>query len=339
MTNTTVGALAILAMSLAASAGIIDVPADQPTIQLAINNSQPNEETAAADGTTEIIGINAESSGGGLYRIDPMSGASELLWDTVSVPPGGGVSNAVAIDVDRCRAYYTSFVEPAALYALDLEDGTTTTLGVLIGDVSCASVYQNDYYYFVGGTGQLRRVTFTPEGEILSDIALSLANAQLWGFGDIAIRGDGLLFGSGNRPNNVRDIFTINLVEFDGIVDYLVTDSTPSAQIAFAGDRLFGTVNDDIYEFDTATGDRTLLASLGNTSLQINDLATSPAYGPCSDCPGDLDRDGEIGTTDLLALLSAWGPCGDPCPQDLDGSGDVGTADLLAMLAAWGVCP
>ncbi len=30
---------------------------------------------------------------------------------------------------------------------------------------------------------------------------------------------------------------------------------------------------------------------------------------------------------------------GDTCPWDIDGSGDVGITDLLALLANWGPCP
>ena len=55
----------------------------------------------------------------------------------------------------------------------------------------------------------------------------------------------------------------------------------------------------------------------------------------------DLDGDGNVGTADLLVLLSAWGVCAEPpdsCPADLDGNGDVGSSDLLVMLAAWGPC-
>jgi hypothetical protein len=54
---------------------------------------------------------------------------------------------------------------------------------------------------------------------------------------------------------------------------------------------------------------------------------------------GDIDGDCVIGFTDLLLLLSAWGPCapGKPCPADLDGNGVVGLADLLPLLTNWGV--
>ena len=61
------------------------------------------------------------------------------------------------------------------------------------------------------------------------------------------------------------------------------------------------------------------------------------------DCPApstclDLDGDNVVGTSDLLALLGAWGtnPGG---PPDYDGNGSVGTEDLLALLAEWGTCP
>jgi hypothetical protein len=54
-------------------------------------------------------------------------------------------------------------------------------------------------------------------------------------------------------------------------------------------------------------------------------------------CPWDLDRSGNVGTADLLALLADWGS--DPGgPPDFDGNGAVGTADLLILLANWGAC-
>lgn len=57
-----------------------------------------------------------------------------------------------------------------------------------------------------------------------------------------------------------------------------------------------------------------------------------------SGAPGDIDGDGVVGVTDLLALLAAWGPCGEcgACPADLDGDCAVGVTDLLALLGNWG---
>jgi len=55
---------------------------------------------------------------------------------------------------------------------------------------------------------------------------------------------------------------------------------------------------------------------------------------------GDLDGDGIVGITDLLALLGAWGPCDQPCPPtclgDLDADCAVGINDFLILLGSWG---
>ena len=63
----------------------------------------------------------------------------------------------------------------------------------------------------------------------------------------------------------------------------------------------------------------------------------SGAINACP-CPGDLDAHGNVGASDLLALLASWGPC-KGCDADFDGNGDVGASDLLTLLANWGPCP
>ena len=54
-------------------------------------------------------------------------------------------------------------------------------------------------------------------------------------------------------------------------------------------------------------------------------------------CPGDIDGNLEVGFSDLILLLNAWGPCSG-CPEDLDADDNVGFADLSLLLAAWGRC-
>ena len=53
-------------------------------------------------------------------------------------------------------------------------------------------------------------------------------------------------------------------------------------------------------------------------------------------CPQDLNADGNVGTSDLLALFAQWGTAGS---ADFDESGAVGIADLLILFANWGSCP
>jgi hypothetical protein len=63
----------------------------------------------------------------------------------------------------------------------------------------------------------------------------------------------------------------------------------------------------------------------------------NPGCDYTNPCPADIDGNGSVGSSDLAALLNAWGTA-DPA-SDLDGSGSVGSADLAALLNAWGACP
>ena len=58
-----------------------------------------------------------------------------------------------------------------------------------------------------------------------------------------------------------------------------------------------------------------------------------------TDNPADLNDDGIVSFTDMLILLSSWGPCPPPpeaCEADIDENGFVGLGDLLILLSSWG---
>ncbi len=54
-------------------------------------------------------------------------------------------------------------------------------------------------------------------------------------------------------------------------------------------------------------------------------------------CEGDLDRNGQIDSTDLAILLSKYGGCRG-CEEDLNGDGVVNQEDVDTMLDIWGKC-
>ena len=57
----------------------------------------------------------------------------------------------------------------------------------------------------------------------------------------------------------------------------------------------------------------------------------------CGDsCLGDINSDGMVNVTDLLAIIAAWGT--NDSDTDLDGNGVVAVGDLLAAIANWGDC-
>ncbi len=53
-------------------------------------------------------------------------------------------------------------------------------------------------------------------------------------------------------------------------------------------------------------------------------------------CPGDLDGSNIIDMGDIVALLSAWGPCSGQCDGDADEDGLIGVRDLISLLRRWG---
>ena len=59
---------------------------------------------------------------------------------------------------------------------------------------------------------------------------------------------------------------------------------------------------------------------------------------PFADCPADFDRDGEVGTSDLSVLLSAWGAATTLPGVDIVTDGVINSADLSVLLQSWGTC-
>ena len=84
----------------------------------------------------------------------------------------------------------------------------------------------------------------------------------------------------------------------------------------------------------------TTLVNDGGFCCSTEICVTIPDCAPAG-VPSDLDGDGVVGITDLLALLAAWGTCADcgtppSCPEDFDGDCSVGVLDLLILLGNWG---
>ena len=50
---------------------------------------------------------------------------------------------------------------------------------------------------------------------------------------------------------------------------------------------------------------------------------------------GDVTGDGQVDVSDVLAVISAWGPCSS-CSEDINGSGIVDVTDLLIVIGNWG---
>ena len=70
-------------------------------------------------------------------------------------------------------------------------------------------------------------------------------------------------------------------------------------------------------------------------------VGSEPVSAPIEEeggCGADVDCDGVVDVTDLLAVIAGWGECpaADPCTADTNGDGMVDVTDLLAIIASWG---
>lgn len=82
-------------------------------------------------------------------------------------------------------------------------------------------------------------------------------------------------------------------------------------------------------------------AIIGASHDEVSGLISGSAYlfdaaNVPDPCPWDLDHDGEVDTSDMLALFALWGLEG---LADFDGNGTTGISDLLTLFANWGPCP
>jgi hypothetical protein len=72
-------------------------------------------------------------------------------------------------------------------------------------------------------------------------------------------------------------------------------------------------------------------ASNFDPTANVDDGSCSTA----SDCPPDLDGDGQVTASDVLVLLADFG-CATSCNADLSGDEITSVEDILLMLAAFG---
>ncbi|MEE9129271.1 MAG: hypothetical protein V3T84_04585 [Phycisphaerales bacterium] len=77
-----------------------------------------------------------------------------------------------------------------------------------------------------------------------------------------------------------------------------------------------------------------IIADGENSTSDVVSFVLIPIESPI----GDFDGDCQVGASDLLILLAAWGPCldCDECDADLDQNCSVGASDLLILLTNWG---
>ncbi|MCI0676336.1 MAG: hypothetical protein L0Y42_11250, partial [Phycisphaerales bacterium] len=73
----------------------------------------------------------------------------------------------------------------------------------------------------------------------------------------------------------------------------------------------------------------------GFVNIDPEELTDDPVV---LDCEGDFNFDRVVNVDDLLALITAWGPC-DVCVTDTNDDRIIDVDDLLGVISNWGQCP
>jgi len=185
-------------------------------------------------------------------------------------------------------------------------------------------------------------------------------------FTDLNVAGFGLTPGSFNdHPTNpaiVQFRFVTADFNFDGAVDQtdlsLITaragatldDTQPAVYDNGTPDNPNDDVNYLQYVWQGCGFQQTLMMmemdmtdGPGGTNASFitqADIDAVAALVPPEPCPGDLDGNGSIDSTDLNLVLSTFGCTGGSCAGDADGDGDTDSVDLNIILSVFGsACP
>jgi hypothetical protein len=190
--------------------------------------------------------------------------------------------------------------------------------GSLVQVISSASAFGTTEHISGGGTAQLSTqnnfaITFTVTEP--TEITLEgVMNPATGDFAEVRLQATDSLF----------PVFRFRSLDGDS-GPYLHRGTLAPGEYRLKADLLF-------YDLRNAQTDPPVFTDSGDYTMTFT-LGDGP-----TDCPADVDGNGGIDTSDLIAVLAAWGDC-PGCEADLDGNGFVDTADLIAVLAAWGPCP
>jgi hypothetical protein len=195
---------------------------------------------------------------------------------------------------------------------------------------------EHDYLYIAGGSAGMDIYDITnPDGiyfvanvdlggmVVDVEVVSQLAPPGVDDYAVIANEDYGLQMVDVTDPLNPLEIGTIP--DANGVSRVFVEVQQMDRFLSEQGD----TLKENSHPF-TGTLDRDDIVRILSASIDCD--STEP-------CPSDVDGDGSVGVSDILALIAGWGPCTGSCDGDVNGDGTVDVNDLLEVVGSWGACP
>ena len=306
----------VLFISCTSNAGTILVPTEMPTITSAINS--------AIDGDTIFV------APGTYYETINMRGKAITIESThgqgATVINAQGFSTCAMFTMgETTKTVLRGFTLTGGIGALH-EDGRFGGGIFLHGSSptidSCAIL--NNHAEWGGGLHNLQSsphiINCTFEGNVA------------------VYNGGGMRSHDWSEPTIENCTFTNNFAQFGGAMDY-AADSVPSIiNCQLVSNGAYFQAGAIYVGCDCSSPNVSSTTMCWNVPQHIvggwNDNGNNNV---CEVCNADVSRDGEVNVTDLLEIISAWGP--GACVQDITGEVGVNLQDLLIVIDSWGPCP
>jgi hypothetical protein len=351
--------------------GLLNVPEEYESIQMAVNVARSDDVILVAPGTyhygwagsLEIPtdrNLTLISSEGPESTIIDGGDLSEWSCIRIDGMPGGDHDNiriegftirrgrATAFGVNDGGGIYCGPNSNVTIENCTIENNTSVTRSV---DMAAGGGVYNQ------GSLTLKNCTFKNNslehefggvdgegGGVFTSGATQILNCT---FHNNSARWGGALFNSDTSPIIRFCIFKENQAE-GGSAVYNAGSSNPTIyKSELSKNQISGDRSGD--ESGALESEETSLPSLEATLFCENEGGLN-IIGPWDDlggndfpdiCPipcfADFDGNSEVNVLDLLTLIAAWEATGSN-PEDLDGNGVVNVLDLLILIAAWGPC-
>jgi hypothetical protein len=297
----------------------------------------------------------SESDPAHVYRLDPLTGESEIIPFPLNDPRD--------VFVNRLRDMYV--LDGGDLVRVDIDGWPQDRGHVTLPDAACAMTYEDatDEVVLLAADGQsiircaYHLDEYPQEKQIAPPIPLSGRVSMCWDATRDAAwviseasnalimltdsGGDSVLPQAFTHPqltepldmdvNDAGRIFVSNegmLLEFELTRRGLEPAADPLFPGAEAGAHLCIAKSSSNY------------VEFFHSGEEWREVLPDGHAEPEADCDADVNDDGAVNVADFLAVLAGWGPCpgGAFCSEDVNHSGNVDVLDVLLLLAAWGPC-